>query len=240
MIPMAVRILSGISPPEERMSQQFQFVRMVAQALDLEYVSSATIVFLPRSLTFPSCSHAIQAGVPPTEPGAVAHWITPFSPELISDLNMPFDCYPAFCQLLQLKEDVYRELYSISAQDKPDYEVIAAVGRLDSQLEQWRDDIPEAYRPGHSKSKETVCHGVADTVLHLHLSYYNSVLVIHRRSMCYGMLPNASSSASTTRAHTAWSSNTRALISTQLCADAARATLRLVKYIPKHNPLTRG
>ncbi|KAL3440303.1 hypothetical protein BJX65DRAFT_290777 [Aspergillus insuetus] len=220
MIPMAVRILSGISPPEERMSKQFQFVRMVAQALDLD--------------------HAIQAGVPPTEPGAVAHWITPFSPELISDLNMPFDCYPPYCQLLQLKEDVYRELYSISAQDKPDYEVIAAVGQLDSRLEQWRDDIPEAYRPGHSKSRETVEHGVSDTVLHLHLSYYNCVLVIHRRSMCYGMLPDTSSSASTTRAHTAWSSNARALIPTQLCAEAARATLRLVNYIPKHNPLTRG
>jgi hypothetical protein len=220
MIPMAVRILSGISPPEDRMSQQFQFVRLVAQGLDLD--------------------HAIQAGVPPTELGVVAHTVTPFSPELIGDLNMPFDCYPAFCQLLQLKEDVYRELYSISAQDKADYEVIATVGQLDEQLERWRDDIPEDYRPAHSKSKDAIRHGFCDTVLHLHLSYHNSVLVIHRRSMSYGKPLIDSGSPLTTRTHSAWSLNSRALMSTQLCAEAARATLRLVKYIPKHNPLTRG
>ncbi|KAL2796638.1 hypothetical protein BJX66DRAFT_299536 [Aspergillus keveii] len=220
MIPMAVRILSGISPPEERMSQQFQFVRMVTQSLDLD--------------------HAIQAGVPPTEPGAVSHMLTPFNPELISDLDMPFDCYPAYCQLLELKEDVYRELYSLSAEDKADYEVIATVGKLDSRLEQLRYDIPEEYRPGHSRFQDTIKRAISDTLLHLHLSYYNSVLVIHRRSLSYGMRPSDSSLPSATRAHTAWSSNSRALIPTQLCAEAARATLRLVKYIPKHNPITRG
>jgi hypothetical protein len=166
--------------------------------------------------------------------------LTPFNPELISDLDMPFDCYPAYCQLLELKEDVYRELYSLSAEDKADYEVIATVGKLDSRLEQLRYDIPEEYRPGHSRFQDTIKRAISDTLLHLHLSYYNSVLVIHRRSLSYGMRPSDSSLPSATRAHTAWSSNSRALIPTQLCAEAARATLRLVKYIPKHNPITRG
>jgi hypothetical protein len=65
-------------------------------------------------------------------------------------------------------------------------------------------------------------------------------LVIHRRSMSYGKPLIDSGSPLTTRTHSAWSSNSRALMSTELCAEAARATLRLVKYIPKHNPLTRG
>ncbi|KAJ0425007.1 hypothetical protein BJY00DRAFT_275715 [Aspergillus carlsbadensis] len=219
MVPMAVRILSGVSPPEGRMSQQFQFVRMVAQSLDLD--------------------HAIQAGVPPTEMGTLAYTIAPFSPEVIGDLNMPFDSYPAFCQILQLKEDAYRELYSLSAQDKLDYEVVAAVGQLDEQLEKWRHDIPEDYRPGHSKSKGAFSHGISNNVLYLHLSYYNAVLVIHRRSLSYGAWPDTSRRPASTT-HPAWSSNSRALTSTHLCAEAARATLRLVKYISKHNPLTRG
>ncbi len=236
IIAMAVRMLSGISPPRGGLSQQFHFVRMVTQALDLEYVSSIIIIISsPRSDLF--SSHALQVGVPPTELGAVACIDIPDYPQ---DLNVQFDCYPSFCRLLDLKEQVYRQLYSIAAQDKDDYEVIAAVGQLDSELEQWKADIPERYRPGHPKARDTIEQGFSATVLHLHLSYYNCVLVIHRRSTFYRSHLNASTqpSARTRIAHQ--SPNPRALISTRLCADAARASLRLVKHIPKDNPLVRG
>lgn len=234
MISMAVRMLSGISPPQAGLSQQFQFVSLVTQALDLEYVFVSTMVS-PRSDHF--SSYALQVGVPPTQLGAVAHVAIP---EYLPDPNVQFDCYPSFCRLLELKEQVYRQLYSIAAQDKDEYEAIHAVGQLDSELEQWKSDIPERYRPGDPKASDTIEPGSSATVLHLHLSYYNCILVIHRRLTFYRPHPNASTRPSI-RKHLAHRSlNPRALISTQLCADAARASLRLVKCIPKDNPLIRG
>ncbi|KAL4738255.1 hypothetical protein BDV11DRAFT_216079 [Aspergillus similis] len=216
MIAMAIRMLSGISC-QNGPSQQFHFVRMVTQTLDLD--------------------HALQVGVPPTALGGVDHLAIPNTDQ---DPNAPFDCYPSFCRLLELKEEVYRRLYSIAAQDKDDYEAIIAIGQLDSQLEQWKSDIPEKYRPGHPKARDTLENGVSDTGLQLHLSYYNCVMVIHRRSIARRTSPNASTRLAF-RTHVAHrSSNPRALISTQLCADAARASLRLVRHIPKDNPMVRG
>ncbi|OJJ05951.1 hypothetical protein ASPVEDRAFT_45379 [Aspergillus versicolor CBS 583.65] len=216
MISMAVRMLSGISSPQASLSQQFQLVRMVTQSLDLD--------------------HALQVGVPPTELGAVQDIAIP---DYLPDPNLQFDCYPSFCRLLGLKEQVYRQLYSITAQDKDEYEAIAAVGQLDSQLEQWKSDIPEKYRPGHPKARDTIEHGPSPTILHLHLSYYYCVLVIHRRLTFYRSNSKAFTPFATSHiAHR--SPNPRALISTRLCADAARASLRMVKCIPKENPLVRG
>ncbi|KAL4863018.1 hypothetical protein BDV12DRAFT_34254 [Aspergillus spectabilis] len=218
MIPMAIRMLSGVSPTSEGMSQQFHMVGMLTRSLDID--------------------HALQAGLPPTELGA-EHSIDPVGFEAIVDPSMPFDCYPAICRLIELKQDIYRDLYSISAQGKTDYEAISIVGQLDARLEQWKDDIPEKYRPGHPKAHETIKQGISDTVLHIHLSYYNCVLVIHRRSF-----PNTTWSTAfhvlPTTSQAVRSPNPRVLKSTQLCAEAARATLRLVKYIPKDNPLIRG
>ncbi|KAL3460887.1 hypothetical protein BJX64DRAFT_278179 [Aspergillus heterothallicus] len=222
MVPMTIRMLSGIPRPQEGVSHQFLFVRLVAQALDID--------------------HALQVGVPPTELGAMDHSLNPVFPDSYEDSSIPFDCYPAFCRLLKLKEEIYRQLYSVSAQCKSDYEAIAATGQLDSRLEQWRSDIPERYQPGHPKATDAIKQGVSDAVLHLHLSYYNCVLVIHRRSIALAKLPSTSKPPDLTThvAPAPRSSNPRALMSAQLCAEAARSSLRLVKFIPKDNPMTRG
>ncbi|KAL2839665.1 hypothetical protein BJY01DRAFT_237031 [Aspergillus pseudoustus] len=217
MVSMAIRILSGMPPQQGSLSQQFQFVRMATQALDID--------------------HALQVGVPPTALGGVDHTA---NPSCLQDPNVPFDCYPFFCRLLELKEEVYRQLYSIAAQDKDDYEAVTTIGDLDSQLEQWKNDIPEQYRPGHPKARDVIENRVSDSVLQLHITYYNCVLVIHRRLMSYRSNPTASTRLAGS-SHVAYrSANPRALISTQLCADAARASLRLVKYIPMDNPFVRG
>jgi hypothetical protein len=169
----------------------------------------------------------------------VEHSADPVGFEAIVDPSMPFDCYPAICRLIELKRDIYRDLYSISAQRKSDNEAISIVGQLDARLEEWKNNIPEKYRPSHPKAQDTIKQGMSDTLLHIHLSYYNCVLVIHRRSF-----PNTTWSATfhalSITSNTLRSPNPRVLKSTQLCAEAARATLRLVRYIPKDNPLIRG
>ncbi|KAL4860950.1 hypothetical protein BDV12DRAFT_180934, partial [Aspergillus spectabilis] len=216
MVLLAIRMLSGIPPPQDGVSQQFQLVRMLVQALDID--------------------HALPVGMPPTELGAVDYSTTPMLLDSYEDPTILFDCYPVFCRLLELKEEVYYQLYSVSAQSKSDYQVIEAVDQLDSQLEQWRSDIPERYRLDHPKARGAIEQGISDAVLQLHLSYYNYILVIHRRSILLGQYPNTSKSLYIAPR----SSNPRALILTQLCAEAARTSLRLVKHILKDNPMTRG
>ncbi|KAL4876948.1 hypothetical protein BJY04DRAFT_231241 [Aspergillus karnatakaensis] len=217
MVSLAIRILSGIAPTGEGVSQEFQIVRLITRSLDID--------------------HALLSGMPPTHLG-LGPSIDPWTFDTFEDPNVLFDCYPAICRLIEIKEDIYRGLYCLAAQDKPDYETIITVSELDSQLDEWRNDIPEKYRPGHPKSQDVFHHGNIDNILHLHLSYYNCVLVIHRRSFL-------STWSKPTRpvppsSHAVRPPNPRVLKSTQLCAEAARATLRLAKHIPINNPLTRG
>lgn len=189
-------------------------------------------------LTQLTYSHALQAGMPPTDLG-VDQFVDPQTFTALEDPNLAFDCYPAICRLVEIKEDIYRQLYSIVAQGKSAYEAIITVGELDTRLEQWKNDIPDKYRPGHPRAQDTIKQGISNNLLHIHISYFNCVLVIHRRSF-----PNTTWSttlnALPTTHHAIRSANPRVLKSTQLCAEAARATLRLVKNIPKDNPLIRG
>lgn len=158
----------------------------------------------------------------------------------MEELSSPlFDCYETFHRLVNLKEDVYRELYSLSAQDKKDSEIISRVGQLDVRLEQWKNTIPEEYRPGHLNAADTIKRGNCMLIVYLHLSYHNCLLIIHRRTIpctTWSMRVDPVLSPDfTTR-----SPNSRTLVSAKICGEAARASMRLVKYIPSDNALIRG
>ncbi|KAL4783557.1 hypothetical protein BJX76DRAFT_368311 [Aspergillus varians] len=215
LIPMAIRTLHGLAPtPGSVVPPQFRMILMIARCIDID--------------------HALQAGMPPTDLGLedLYHDIRVGGVEAPNPLV--FDCYDAVCRLICLKEDVYRELYSLSAQDKSDSEVISRVGKLDTQLEEWKRTIPEGYRPGYP-----IHHGNSMPIIFLHLSYHNCLLTIHRRAIpctTWSMrLDPALGSDYAVR-----SPNSRTLISTKLCAEAARTSMRLIKYIPPDNPLICG
>ncbi|KAI9369378.1 hypothetical protein BJX61DRAFT_151346 [Aspergillus egyptiacus] len=220
MLSMAVRMIRSLAATHEAVSDQFRLVHMIVRALDID--------------------HALQVGTPPTEVSP-DDYPEPFlnvapGPE---DSTAPFDCYEAFCALIRLKEDVYRLLYSVSARDDDSQHVISTVSDLDARLEQWKDSIPPEYRPDHPLATETVSRENAVLIVHLHLSYYNCLLTIHRRAIpCTDWARNLDPLLGANRA--VCPSNPRALISTQLCASAARASLKLVKHIPLDNPLICG
>lgn len=159
---------------------------------------------------------------------------------LVEELNSPlFDCYESFHRLIGLKEDVYRELYSLSAQDKDDTEIMSRVGQLDARLEQWKSSIPDEFRPGHPSATDTLKRGNCVLIVYLHLSYHNCLLTIHRRTIpCTTWSMHVDPVLSPD--FTIRSPNPRTLVSAELCAEAARASMRLVKYIPSDNALIRG
>ncbi|KAL4953268.1 hypothetical protein BDW69DRAFT_200281 [Aspergillus filifer] len=214
MVPMAVRTLHGLSPAEMSISRQARMVLMITRALDIDY--------------------ALQVGMSPACLSLGEADDTDFpTPQL-------FDFFDAFSGLIRLKEDIYRALYSLSAQDKSDSEVISRVGELDARLEQWKANIPAEYRPGHPDTDHTIKRGNCALVVHLQLCYYNSLLTIHRRTIpCTSALsirldPIISSE------FTFRSPNPRSLVSERVCTDAARSSLKLVKHIPEDNPLICG
>lgn len=177
--------------------------------------------------------------MPPSSLGLEDSYHT-ISTSLVEELNSPlFDCYESFHRLIGLKEDVYRKLYSLSAQDQDDSEIISRVGLLDEQLEQWRNSIPEEYRPGHSNATDALKRRNCVLIVYLHLSYHNCLLTIHRRTIpctTWSMRVDPVLSPD----FNIRSPNPRALVSADLCTEAARASMRLVKYIPSENALIRG
>ncbi|KAE8383742.1 hypothetical protein BDV26DRAFT_287 [Aspergillus bertholletiae] len=187
--------------------------------------------------------NALQVGMPPTTPvldipprtsyDSIVH---PFAPEI--NESAPYDSFDSFCILLTLKYDMYRQLYSLTAWDKRDAEVISTVGDLDTRLENWKQTIPKRYRPNPIGAKQHTGKSPPWNILYLQLSYYNCLLVIHRRAIpcaTWGIRLDPSQSNSSLRP-----SNARSLSSAHICATAARESMRLVKCIPRHNPLISG
>ncbi|KAL4794965.1 hypothetical protein BDV19DRAFT_178374 [Aspergillus venezuelensis] len=214
MVPMAVRTLHGLSPAEMSISRQARMVLMITRALDIDY--------------------ALQVGASPAC----------LSLGEADDTDFPslplFDFFDAFCGLIRLKEDIYRALYSLSAQDKSDSEVISCVGELDARLEEWKANIPAEYRPGHPDAAHTIKRGNCALVVNLQLCYYNSLLTIHRRTIpCTSALSMQLDSVKSSNL-TFRSPNPRSLVSERLCTEAARSSLKLVKHIPQDNPLISG
>ncbi|RDW92941.1 fungal specific transcription factor domain-containing protein [Aspergillus mulundensis] len=219
IIPMAIRTLHGLSPTETNGSKHFEIVLVLARSLDID--------------------HALQGGDPPTDLSDGDLYRAMPVQEMGTDSIRSFDFYEAFSALTRLKEDVYRELYSVSARKKSDSKVLARVGGLDARLEDWKHTIPEEYRPGRPTAAETIKQGNCVLVVYMHLSYHNCLLAIHRRTASF-TAASLRLDSSLKMGNAIRSLNTRALISSRLCAEASRATLQLVRFIPVGSQLACG
>ncbi|RAQ71729.1 hypothetical protein COH20_011875 [Aspergillus flavus] len=152
-----------------------------------------------------------------------------------SDLSGSFNAFRSTCQLAIIKGQLYKDLYSPAAEDRPLSQVIASVGVLDEKLQEWKRSIPPEYQP-----EKAVADGhrskISPVLLLLHYSYFHCVIAIHRRVVARGLSTGTdllekddftSSPASL--------SNPRVLLSTSLCTKAARASINLTKYLSQDN-----
>lgn len=150
-----------------------------------------------------------------------------------------FDFFDSYTGLTTLKSHVYRELYSTSADDKSDAEVIAIVGQLDTLLQDWRDTIPMEYRPEVARPDDLIKRDPHMSIFYMHFSYYNCILAIHRKAISRATwsmnLDPRSGGLPSLR-----SPNSRTLISAQLCVRAARKSMELVQHLPQHHALFAG
>ncbi|KAF2450022.1 hypothetical protein P171DRAFT_204066 [Karstenula rhodostoma CBS 690.94] len=148
----------------------------------------------------------------------------------LADGKGKMNLFRLMCTFSIIQSHVYKRLYSVKATKQTDGELLNTIGELDKELETWKDEIPLEYRPEHDiKASHTplILH-----VASLHLGYYNCLTTIHRMSVHHGYWTSRLSNFAI-QGLNARPLNPRVFMSAQLCVQAARASIHLLKYIPK-------
>ncbi|KAM0518480.1 hypothetical protein ACHAPE_004243 [Trichoderma viride] len=148
----------------------------------------------------------------------------------LADGKGKMNLFRVMCEFAVIESNVYRRLYSARAAKQSDGELLATIGELDQQLEEWKDRIPIDFRPEHEiRASHT------PLILHIvmvHFTYYNCLTTIHRMSVHHGFwtsrLANYAISGQNVRPL-----NPRIFSSAMLTTAAARASISLLKYVPQ-------
>ena len=90
--------------------------------------------------------------------------------------------FPFDLRLSIMKSRAYRELYSVSAYNKSDADLLKSIRELDDELEMWRLSIPPQSRPTISFSPKNSDLNVSMHSVMLNLNYYLCMTIIHRAS----------------------------------------------------------
>jgi hypothetical protein len=151
----------------------------------------------------------------------------------LADGKGKMNLFRLMCTFSTIQSHVYRRLYSVRASKQTDGELLNTIGELDKELETWKDGIPLEFRPEHDiKASHTP---LILQVAVLHLGYYNCLTTIHRMSVHHGYWTSRLSNFAI-QGLNARPLNPRVFMSAQLCVQAARASIHLLKYIPKGDP----
>ncbi|KAF2728004.1 hypothetical protein EJ04DRAFT_120312 [Polyplosphaeria fusca] len=148
----------------------------------------------------------------------------------LADGKGKLNLFRLMCTFAIIEGKVYKQLYSVKATKQSDGELLNTIGELDKELETWKDGIPLDFRPEHEiKASHTP---LMLQVVVLHFGYYNCLTTIHRMSVHHGYWTNRLSNFAI-QGLNARPLNPRVFMSAQLCVQAARASIHLLKYIPK-------
>jgi hypothetical protein len=145
----------------------------------------------------------------------------------LSDGTTQFNIFRAMVEFSIIEATVHRNLYSTKAMAQSDEELLITIGDLDRQLEEWKESLPVDFQPEYEIKVE-------ETSLRLHIiaaqfAYYNCLNMIHRTSVTHSYWTNRASNYSL---ETSEPLNPRVFSSVALCSSAARASIRLTRYLP--------
>ncbi|KAF2260896.1 hypothetical protein CC78DRAFT_555348 [Lojkania enalia] len=148
----------------------------------------------------------------------------------LADGKGKMNLFRLMCTFALIESKVYKQLYSVKATKQTDGELLNTIGELDRELEAWKDSIPLDFRPEHEiKASHTP---LMLQVVVLHFGYYNCLTTIHRMSVHHGYWTSRLSNFAI-QGLNARPLNPRVFMSAQLCVQAARASIHLLKYVPK-------
>ncbi|RDW86162.1 fungal specific transcription factor domain-containing protein [Aspergillus mulundensis] len=146
-----------------------------------------------------------------------------------------FDAFRAHCQLATIKSQLYKDLYSAAAKDRPLSEIMASVGTLDGMLQSWKEDLPSECQPEPHKVSSFTKTSISVMLFYLHCSYFNCIIAMHRLIVSRGLQTSGDllRQYADLRGSAPPPYNTRVFDSESICANAARASIRLMKYLPE-------
>lgn len=90
--------------------------------------------------------------------------------------------FPFDLRLSMIKSRTQSHLYSVSAMQKSDADLLKSIRELDDELEEWRLSIPPQWRPTMSFSQETSDPNMSMHSVMLRVNYYLCMSVIHQAS----------------------------------------------------------
>jgi hypothetical protein len=90
--------------------------------------------------------------------------------------------FPFDLRLSMIKSRTKSHLYSVSAMQKSDADLLKSIRELDDELEEWRLSIPPQWRPTMSFSQETSDPNMSMHSVMLRVNYYLCMSVIHQAS----------------------------------------------------------
>ena len=136
------------------------------------------------------------------------------------------------CAIALIESRVYTELYSAKSRTRTAEQKLQWVGRLDRELQEWKDTIPLEIRPEHKIQCE---REQRFAIIMLHFVYYNCVTAIHRVSVHHGswtindddLGSDTTPQPSTPASSTSSTLNPRVYASYALCLSAARSIIHL-------------
>ncbi|CEL07785.1 hypothetical protein ASPCAL10939 [Aspergillus calidoustus] len=165
----------------------------------------------------------------PTEPPADGARIIP-----TINQHSNFNVFKAQCQLATIKGQLYKDLYSATAKNRTLGEIIASIGTLDEKLQDWIENLPADCQPDAPGLPKFSQPSISVMMLYLHYSYFHCIIAIHRlicsRKIMIAdeLLKKQGIDFSAPPPHTS-----KVFESSSLCAHAARASIRLMRYMPE-------
>ena len=134
------------------------------------------------------------------------------------------------CEFGLISGKVYHRLYSVQGQRQSDGELLDTIGELDRELQEWKDSIPEDFRPEHEPQSRD--QALMLQIVTVHFGYYNCLTTIHRMSVHHGYWSSRLSDFAI-NGRNVKPLNPRVYSSAALVVQAARASINLIKYIPQ-------
>ncbi len=142
-----------------------------------------------------------------------------------------YDIFQDQIMLAIIGSRIYSELYSASSQTKSEVDRMKVLGKLDNELQRWRDAIPVEIRPEHpiKCSDEQYV-----PVVMMHFTYLDAVILLHRLSGHQESFKD--SKAMDMNSHDQQLRlNPRVYASQSLCLAAARRSIQLLDTLSKIN-----
>jgi hypothetical protein len=154
-------------------------------------------------------------------------------PDNLGIVNLPdgqgkVNIFRLMAEFATIQAKVHKRLYSANVSKQSDKELMATIGELDHQLEEWKETIPIDLDQPDAEIR-TANNPQTLHLIVLHFSYHNCLHTIHRTSIQHSYWtsrPNAVQGVE------AVPLNPRVFQSAALCSSSARASIRLLKYIP--------